>query len=459
MDKHPLFSFFGFLGLLLLLVIAGSLLRKEAPAPEVQAPEAKQVDTYSFGDSPKMGFTATVEKSGVVSIYAQTPGIVGSVPVKEGQKVYRGQTIVSLSSNYQGGNAASLGRQIAQKNYDATVTNYDLQTDIIQNQRDIAEKGNTVASQMKEISKNSITDTENLISLNQSIVDSLNSQIATLQSSNAGGVNNAAILGAQQGLSAATAGLLNLKSGLRITQYQTDDASSSAQLPDATRDLAEKQLDLQSRGLALSKDLSELNLKLAKVNEGLMYPATPVSGTVQRVYVKVGQNVNPGTLIATISSNTNENTAVVLVPRDIAQKVSTIEESIFIINGAKVSVSPRFVSTESTDGTLYSVLYTLPAQFSGDFSNKDAVSVQIPLGSKKIVTNELYVPLDAVYQTQDKAYIYVEKHDNDKLLAHVVEVKLGEVSGNFVKVTSGITSADTIITTRNVQEGDSLKTN
>lgn len=454
LDARPLLSFFGFLGLLLVLVIIGSLLRKPAAIAEKKAPEPKLVESYGFGDSPKMTFSAKVEKSGVISIYAQAPGIVSKVNLTEGQKVGRGQTVVSLSSNYQGGNTASLSRQIAQKTFDSTVANFDLQKDMIAKQRDLAEKGNIQAEQMREISRKSLDDTRASISLNETIIASLDTQITTLQNTNVNGSNDAAILGAQQGKAGALAGLSQLRSALRLSEYSSDEEKTPAQMADVSKDLTLRQLDMQERGLVLSKDLSELSLKLARVGEGMMFPASPCGGTVERVHVKVGQNINPGTLIATIKADSGENSAVVLVPREIASKISRTEESEFMIAGKKVTLLPRFVSTEATDGNLYSVLYAIPPMYSSNLTNSGSLQVRIPMGSKKIVIDNLSIPLDSVYQTTEKSYVYVVNGDK----AQVKEVELGEVSGSYVSIKSGLSASDKVVISRNVQEGDRVRT-
>ncbi|MEP7167231.1 MAG: biotin/lipoyl-binding protein [Candidatus Woesebacteria bacterium] len=453
-DKRPFGSFFILLGLLLVLIVVGNFLRKPAPKPEQKASEPKLIETYSFGESPKMTFAAKIEKSGVISIIAQVPGIVQKVNLTEGQKVSRGGTLVSLSTNYQGGNAASLGRQIAQKSFDSTTANFDLQMDIINRQKDLAGKGNTQGEELRDITRQSLSDTQGLIDLNQDIVNSLDAQITQLTTTNVNGANDAAIAGAKQGKAAAQAGLNQLRSGLRVAQYQSDENRLPAQIATASGDLTVRQLDLQARGLTLANDLSELNLKLAKVSEGLMYPASPCSGVVERIYVKVGQNVSPGTVIATIKADQGENTAVVLVPRDIAKLISTTETSDFLIGGKKVSLNPRFVSTEATEGSLYSVLYAIPSQYASDLVNAGNLEVHIPMGSKKIVTDNLYIPLDSVYQTQDKSYVYIK--DGDK--AAIKEIAVGNVSGSYVKVNSGLASSDTVITSRSVQEGDHIRT-
>lgn len=457
-DRFPLVSFFMALGVLFGFIGIAHFLQRTEPTQQGEVVEAKTVDTFTFGESPKLTVSARIEKSGVISIYAQTPGIVQKIQVVEGKKVSVGQTLISLSTNYQGGNAASLTRQIAQKNFNFSQENFDLQKELINRQKELASQGNLQAAEMRELSRQSLGDTRSLISQNEEILSVLDTQIRFLESNNVNGSNDAALASARQGRLAASSGLSSLRSALRTVEYQSDDAKTPAKLSDSSKEVSLKQLELQEKSLVLTKELSGLNLKLARVSEALMYPATPCAGIVERIYVKVGQSVAPGTLLATIKADRGENSAVVLVPASIAKQVSSSEVTDFMIGTQKVSLYPRFISTEATDGSLYSLLYSIPATYSASLTNATSIAAKIPLGASNILTQELSIPLDAVYQTQEKAYVYILNKDGEKLTAKTVEVSLGDVSGRFVQVLSGLSSTDTIILSRTVQDGDLVKT-
>lgn len=457
-DRYPLQSFFIALLLLFGFLALAHWMQRAEPAKQEETVEAKLVETYTFGESPKLTVSARVEKSGVISVYAQSPGIVQKIHVQEGKKVSQAQTLVSLSTNYQGGNAASLTRQIAQKNFNFTQENFELQKDLISRQKDIATKGNVQASELRELSSQSLGDTRSLIAQNEEILSALDTQIRFLESNNVNGSNDAALASARQGRLAASSGLSSLRSTLRTIEYQSDDSKTPAQLTNLSKDLTLKQLELQEKSLVLAKELSGLNLRLARVSEGLMHPATPCAGVVERVYVKVGQSVAPGTLLATIKADSGENSAIILVPATIAKQVSTSEQTEFVIGTSKVPLYPRYISTEATDGSLYSVLYSIPSTYSASLTNATSIPARIPLGGSSLVTDDLSIPLDSVYQTQEKAYVYILKKDGDVERAATVEVALGDVSGRFVQVLSGLSSTDTIILSRTVQDGDLVKT-
>src|SRR5688572_5596509 len=101
--RRPMASFFIALGILFAAIVLNSLLTP-APKTSEKTQAIKEVSVYKIGTAPKATFAAKVDKKGVIQIVAQTPGIVSNINAYEGQQVYRGNTLVSLSSNYQGGN-------------------------------------------------------------------------------------------------------------------------------------------------------------------------------------------------------------------------------------------------------------------------------------------------------------------------------------------------------------------
>jgi multidrug efflux pump subunit AcrA (membrane-fusion protein) len=458
-DTRPFTAFIGGLVILFALVLIGNYIRKPEVAAEKPEAEPKLVEVYENGESPSVKLTAKIEKSGVITIMAQTAGVVQKLPVTEGSYVKRGVPIVSLSTNYNGANIASISRQITQKSVSFTNETYDIQKDLLNKQRDVVKNVSAQNSELRDINKKSIDETKSLIALNEDIIGTIDRNIKELEDSNVGGVNDSSILAAKQGKSGALAALNNLKAGLRSLEYSTADDQEPRQLDTINKDSALKQLDIQEKSLDLTRDLGNLQLKLARVAESLMYPTTPCPGIVERVLVKVGQSVTPGTPLAIIRADQRDVTAVVSVPSQIASKISRVETSVFMINGTAVSVAPRYVSVEPTNGTLHSVLYNIPGEYEKWLPNGEQISVTVPVGSATIGAEKEFVPLDAIYQTQDAAYIYIVSSDEGgKKHAQVKNVTLGAVSGSYVTVESGLDTNDVVVLTRGISDGDPIRT-
>ncbi len=453
-DKRPLISFFVFLFLLILLAALGNKLRTPAASTVTAAPQVKAVEAYPLSGSPSIAIQAKVEKSGTISLIAQSSGVVQQIRKKEGDSVSRGTTIVSLSSNYQGGNLASLSREVDEKNYQFQVDNFDAQVSIINKQRDIAQKTDTKADELRAIDRQSQDATKDLINLNTDFLNSINSQLVTDSANNADHKQDTVIFQLQQAKSGLQQGLNTLQASQRTLEYNSADDKTPAALSDAQRDLAVQQFDIQQKNLELARDLAGLKLKISQVSESLMYPASPCPGTVERVYVKVGQLVNPGTVLATIKAKDNQATAVALVSQQVAQTISRIDPSTFTIGDKSVSIVPAYVSQEPTDGSLFSVIYHLPAEYSNSVTNNNWLSVKVPI-SKETSHISSSIPLDSVYQTQSQAYVYVVGKNNQGSASAVVKpVQLGQVYGQFVEVKSGLQNEDQVIVDRNVLEGD-----
>jgi HlyD family secretion protein len=451
LKRHPLGSFFIVLGLLLVVLILGQVFQPK-PAEVKKAQVVKDVQTFSIGKGPKATFQAKVEKSGVVKIMAQSAGVVQHISVKEGDKIWEGQQVVSLSTNYQGGSAPSVQRQIAQTQYQNVLDSFGLQNELIQKQKDVATASAENAQQTRDISRKSVDDTNSLININQTQLDQVNAQLTALRAANPNDPQIAQLEGSSQQLQSS---LLQLRSTNRTTDYQASNDKPPALLATLQKDIALKQLDVQQKSQEMNKEVSRLQVSLASVSEGLMYPSSPFSGTVERISVREGQLVNPGDEIATIASSEVETTAILLVPQAIAQVLSTDSPSQLTIHGKTIAAKPSHVATEATDGQLYAVRYEVPEDQQKYLTDGENIAVEIPMENNQNSSVAPLIPVDAVYQTQDNAFVLVAKNKK----AESKNIKLGNIFGNYVEVLSGLSPSDQVILNRNVIAQDKITAN
>lgn len=449
--RRPLATFLIALGLLLLLLIAGRLFQ-QPPADKAEQKLSKDVKVYSIGQGPQATFQAKVEKSGVIQIVAQAPGIVQNIPVKEGQTITKGQLIVSLANNYQGGNAGSVQRKIAQTQYQGALDTYGPQIDLINRQRDVATASAQNAQQTRDIARDSVGETSNLINANQSQLDQMRQQLATLPATNPDGTTNPQVAELQGAISQLQSGVNQLRQTQRTTEFQSANDKSPALLSNLGKEVTLKQLEVQEKTLQFGKEVARLQVNLAYVNEALMYPASPFTGKVEKISVKPGQSVAAGTVLATITSDAVESSAVLLVPQNVAEVVGLGEPSHLMINGKPIAATPYYVSTQATDGQLFSVFYDIPDDVQKKVSNGDYISVNVPLGTAKTSSAAPLIPIDAVYQNQKGAYVLVV--NNKKAAARTITP--GSVYGSYVEITNGLKSGDQIILNRNVIAEDSV---
>lgn len=439
--KKPLTSLFITLVLLLIVIAINSFLRKPEAVTEITE-TVKKVSIYSVGQTPRVNLSARVEESNVIDIFAQTGGVVQRVLVEPGQKVFAGQQLYSFSTDYYGSSAPSLQRQLAQVQYDNVTETYDTQVALINDQRTVADLQKDNADEMKRISQSSVDDTKGLLELNESLLSGIDLAISVA-------TDSAEITSLKSQKAQLLAGINQIKSGLRQAEYQADEDKPPYELQQSSYEMTRKQLDLQEKSLAMSKEISGLQLKLAKVQESLMYPGTPVAGVIERIYLEKGKMVSPGIKLATIKANHGTSKLVVTISRELSEKLNKLEATHVVIDGAQVELYPDYVSTVPTDGKLYSAIYTLPSQYQNKLANGSLVSISIPVGT--IDTNSIipFLPLEAIYQSELENTIFVLK---DGVVESLV-VELGIVNGNYVEIKSDLGVDLQVILDRNVIEG------
>ncbi len=446
--NRPLGAFFIALGFLFIVILIGHTVN--TPKPEIEAgTPTKMVHTFSIGETPKSTFEAKIDKAGVIKIVALSSGVVQSIAVSEGDSVYQGTQILTLSSNYQGGSTPALQAQIADKQYQNAVDSEQEQKDAIQKQRDITNITHDNFTDQQKIATQSASDTNSLINANQTILDTLNQQLSDEQSS---GASPSALVQSESTINQLQGAQNQLRQQLSNLQEQTDGSKAPGQLADAQRDLAMKQLDLQEKALELNVEVSKLQTDMADVSASAMLPVSPFNGTVERIYVRVGEQVNPGTQLAEISSNDKHATAVVLVPQNIVENISKLDASTLHIGDKSYSVRPIFIASEATDGQLFAIAYAIPNSADSLVTDGTYLSVDVPIGSVNTLAAAPFVPLDAVFQTQNSDYLLIMKNHR----AVTRQVTLGSVFASFVAIVHGLTLGDQVITDRNVVVGDKV---
>jgi multidrug efflux pump subunit AcrA (membrane-fusion protein) len=457
-DNNPLTSFFGLLAIIVIIIIAGNMLRKPSETVQKVKKPQKNVEIFSIGKAPKLTFSGKVEKSGVIKIVAQSPGVVQMINRTEGAQVSHGTILFRLSTNYSGGNIPSLSREIAQKNAILTEKNYPVQKEIIAKRRELAQTTDAAADDMRKITSDSIQNTKDLVTLNEEILESINNNLKTLEATNIGGANDAIIFQTKQAKAGVLSGLNGLKTALRNAEYSSAEGNAQARLSDLGRELALKQLDVEEKALDLGREIAQINLNIAQITESLMLPAAPCPGIIERIYVNIADTVTQGQRLASIVCQKNIANVIVSVSSDIAKQISRLENSTLLVGETRVNITPRYISQEPTDGNFHSVIFTLPEDAGKHVADGDSIPLEIPIGSARSTASVPYIPIDAVFQTQSSAIIYVASQSAEgKWVAISKEISPGQVFGSFVEVLKGLDSSDQIIINRNVIAGDEVR--
>ena len=449
-DKRPLTSFFILLGALFFVILAGNILTRLGTKPPKETVSIKSVTVYSIGSVPKVSMQAKVQKAGVVKIVAQTSGIVQGINVNAGGEVSKGTPIVYLSSNYNGGNAPAVQAQIANSQYTLAKDNFETQKEVIKSQKEIATKSQQNSEELRLISQRSLGDTQELLHLNEELLNSLNQSLLQYSATNSGGLNDELIAQSNAQKSQLLAAVIQIRAQLRGLEYQATADAPGAELASLQKNITLKQLEIQDKTLAVVLETAKLQSALAGISASLMSPASPFDGTIEKIHVEVGQSVNPGTVIATVSSPDQHIEAVVFAPREMAQNISLLEKSDVHIGDKVYKFSPRYVTTEATNGQLHSVIYDISADLAKHITDESYLIIDIPVGYPDTTSTVPYIPIDSVFQTQDKAYVFILNGGK----AESKEITLGSVFGRYVELNTGISPNTQIILNRNIIAGD-----
>lgn len=445
--QKPFVSLFVILGLLLVVIVISNYLQQ----PEIKETEKQQtkvVEYYSVGETPQIEVAGKVEKSEVVTIFAQSNGVVKNLNIQPGQNIYSGQRVLSLSTDYYGNNIPWLQTQLAQAQLENVLATYETQKETIKLQRDLANSQADNSEELRKITEKSVGETRELLELNETILADLNSELETATQS--------AVISQLQSQKAQVLSAVNqIKSNLRQIEYQSDEESVVQDLAQISKESTLKQLDIQEKSLELGKVSSELQLKIARSQAALMYPGSPISGVVEQVLVQENQVVNPGTPLAIISGSVGTTKVTAYVSDSIAKNISFAEPSKIKTNGVMIEVYPLHVSHNATQRSLHSVTYVIPAEKSTELTNQSSVTIVIPVGAADTNSVVPYLPIESVHQSELENTIFTISDNNT---VESVQVQLGSVKGRYVEIISGIDPNEKVILDRTVIEGQNVTT-
>ncbi|MBN1262797.1 MAG: hypothetical protein JW991_00395 [Candidatus Pacebacteria bacterium] len=438
--------------LLFCLILASSWLEDKKNGQGTGEKKPIPVMTFQIGSVPRVQVQGQVEKNRIVKVFAQAGGIVNRLYVKEGSQVKANQgALAYLASNYQGGNAGSIQRQLALKQYQFIKDTYSDQKELISKQKQIASETESNFIKLREISENSLEETRSLINLNQEILDYYRQNLDAYEATDSADSNRDLIAQTKQLKISFQAAVNQLRSVLKSLEYQTDTEAPPSDLARIQKELIFKQLELQEKSLDLNREVASLQYQLAQIQESLSYPVSPVNGIVQEVHVRENDLISPGRLLFTISAEGESASQVkVMAAAKIALNLSLVEKARIHLKEEVLEIAPSFISAEPTNNSLHLVLFDLPPEAISSVAHLSYLTVDLPLGFSQSGQTIPLIPIDAVYQTSRTSFVYVI--EDGRVLAK--EVALGEVYGQYVTILGGLEGNWQLITDRNVIEGD-----
>lgn len=191
-------------------------------------------------------------------------------------------------------------------------------------------------------------------------------------------------------------------------------------------------------------------LRAAQANYEKTLVRTPISGTVNALYLKVGDYANQGMPAALVANNGQLEIKTAVGEEDAA--LLAVSDIVSIDSRATGTISRIAPGVDPLTGKI-EVRIALPA--SSDLTNGSTVSITFTKDMETEESDEIVVPIQALKMLPSGPVAFSVTEEGT-LAAH--PVTLGEVRGSMVVVQSGI-SADTDIIddARGMQEGDKVE--
>lgn len=178
----------------------------------------------------------------------------------------------------------------------------------------------------------------------------------------------------------------------------------------------------------------------------------PLGGTISTKNLKIGEYVNPGTIIATIT-NIGSMKASVFVDQQVVYKLKIGQESILtssFMPNKKFSGTIIYISPKSDANHNYQVDLLLK---NTDVALKAGTDMMARFGSSE-TGNVLQIPKNALVAEKDEAFVYVV--EDNKAIGK--PIKIGNILNGKVAVLSGLKEGEKVITNGqiNVKEGSNV---
>lgn len=248
-----------------------------------------------------------------------------------------------------------------------------------------------------------------------------------------------------------------------IVRRQIDDLkvslSFATDVYNKQKALWEKQVGTEIQYLSAKNNKETLEQKLSTLLENLdMYKIkSPINGTVDEVFLKIGQNAAPGMPCFRVVNN-GELKAKADVSETYASQIKQGNEVKLLfpdLENKEVTSTIQFTSRViSQMNRTFTIEANLP-------SNNDFIPNMICVFKVKDYQskNAIVVPVNTVQKTENGTFVVVAQVLNGKQIASKKEVKIGKVSQGKVEILSGLSVGDLLVTTgfQDLNENELIK--
>lgn len=262
-------------------------------------------------------------------------------------------------------------------------------------------------------------------------------------------------------LTKAEAGLSSAQTGVKIAEVELARIKALVD----KKVISKSELDLGAARLnEANARLADAKASVADADHKLSYTSVraPFDGVIDRIPLKTGSLVSEGALLTTVSDNQEmytyfditENEYLEYKRTDHGKFAHNNEAHLILSDGTRYPVAGKIQTHESTfSGNTGSIA------FRAKFANpqhmlKHGASGKIELVSK--LQNSLLVPQKAVFEIQDKNYVFVmDDKQQVKMKSFVPQMRIAE----YFVVQSGLTDGEVIVYegVQSIQDGSTIK--
>lgn len=225
-------------------------------------------------------------------------------------------------------------------------------------------------------------------------------------------------------------------------------ADDNDELTDREEKNTIRNLRVELERLRLNRETARLNTAIANASDAVLRPKSLSAGTVEFIGVRVGENIAPGKLIATIRGTKNTSVLLASIPDDIARFINPNGIATLVLGEERLPLSQGYLSQSENTLGLRSLTFPLWGETANQLTESEFVSIVLPLTNGE---ERFFVPIDSILSGANGESVLVLDANQQ-----VIEkgVTLGDTIGSFVMVRSGLTDTDRILLNRGIAPGE-----
>ncbi len=210
--------------------------------------------------------------------------------------------------------------------------------------------------------------------------------------------------------------------------------------------LWEKQVGSEIQYLTAKNNKESLEQKMSTLKEQLdMYRIkSPITGTIDEVFIKIGQNVAPGLPCFRVVNSSN-----LKVKADVAETYASVIKEGNDVRIQFPDLNKEILSTINFTAKVINQMnrtFTIESKLPSDHDYIPNMIVVMKVIDYK-QNSAIVVPINTVINSDGHKHVFIAVNEGGKLIAKKKDVVVGRTYNDKAEITEGIVEGDLIITT------------